>query len=144
VAPIGLTAANLTGISGTVAALTYSFTWTVPIAQIGDAAAKLQAAGVQFEVTGARFSDTLTSQDRCSTSDLIADARTQAQKMAAAISGTVGPTLSVSNVTTAPLAGGFAGAMLFTGIFVGRPSLVQLPPSTTLNCSLTVKFQLNR
>src|SRR5215472_15722818 len=87
VAPVGLTAANLTGISGGAVRLTYNFAWLVPIAKINETAAALQSARIAFQVTGAGVSDDLQSPNSCSTSDLLADAQTQARKMAAAIGG---------------------------------------------------------
>jgi hypothetical protein len=143
VAPVGLTAANLTGISGGAIRLTYNFSWSVPISKINETASALQSARIAFQVTGAGVSDDLRAPASCSTSDLLADAQTQARKMAAAIGGTVGPVLAVSNSNSvsSPVA---VGSFLVAGFsFSGSVTPFFLPASTQLNCSLTFKFRLN-
>jgi len=145
VAPIGLTAANLTGISGDAANLTYNFTWTVPITKVKETASALQSLSIRFQVSGTRVSDELLAPARCPMSDLMADAVDQARKLATAAGTSVGPVLAVSNAGGSaspgvPVAGFLGGAFSFVGAYTP----VFLSASTTLNCSLMVKFQLKQ
>ncbi len=145
-APVGLTAANFTAISGDARSLTYTFASTVPIAKITQTAAALNSLGAAFLLTGATVSDDLLAQDRCSRSDLLADAQAQARKMASAIGATAGPPLAVSDAANviAALSSRVPVATFRTGDFSGGPlsQVIFVPASVTLNCSLIVKFQL--
>ena len=144
IAPAGLTAANLTDISGSAKALTYNFAWVVPIAKVNETAAALQPLGISFGVTGARVSDDLLAPGRCPASELLGDATNQARKTASAIRRTVGPVLAVSNTFAAVPIAVPTIASRFGSFLVGLPGGPFLPASTLLNCSLTVKFQLDQ
>jgi hypothetical protein len=138
----GVTAANLIGLNGSgsstgattttnsssyadVGSLTWYFTLTVPMANLKGAIGTLSAVqasvaklnnglSVGFNVSGTSVS---TQAQACSLSDLISDARTQAQKVA-----------SASNASA--------------GSIVGMQSNLTNGGPTNGVCSLTVKFSL--
>ncbi|HEY6390433.1 MAG TPA: hypothetical protein VIX89_04080, partial [Bryobacteraceae bacterium] len=85
---------------------------------------------VSFNVQGVQVSQQAQQSQACALSDLIADARAQAQKLADAANLGVGVILAMSGTTNgvAPLSNGL--------------SVVALP--TIPNCFLTVKFALQR
>lgn len=137
---LNITSTNLTGVyNSTPQILQWTFTLAVPFgnlaATIGSLTA-LQGAITQnnsglallFSVTGTRVSAQLQQSQSCSTSDLLADAKVQAQKVAIAAGLVVGPVLTLSEApATQPSAVDFAGFLAAT------------PPQT---CSLVVQFQL--
>jgi len=145
VASAGVTAANLAGITQAERGLTWTFAWIVPLSQAKETVAALQALRLQFQMTGAGVSDDVLSPNRCSMSDLIADARTQAERLARAVGSCVGPVLAVADSPSAePFPASFAGAFVFVSPLPGFPRGPFFQTSTTLNCSLTVKFGLNQ
>ena len=96
-------------------------------------------------VVSARVSDNLLGPSQCPSSDLFADAQTQAQKMATAIGASVGPVLAVSNpAAISPGSVTFGTELGFIGVFTAMPAVPALSPSTLLNCSLTVTFRLSQ
>src|SRR5215813_9711645 len=108
--------APLTGLKSTVAQLT-SLQQTV--------AQKKNGMSVSFSLRGTQASALALAAQPCATSDLIADARAQAQKMAAAASGGVGGILAISGSAT-----------------VTPPGVSLFPSVVVPTCSLTVKFAL--
>lgn len=132
--------------------LEWYFSMAVPLsslpATIGSIA-KLQQTITQndsglsltFSLGGTQVSAQLQQSQSCSTSDLIADAKTQARNLAAAAGMGLGPILRLSNFPTyQPL----LMPTEFRAVFVtGALSnfLLGTPP-TPVTCSLTVVFQL--
>src|SRR5713226_4995256 len=157
----GITLANFTGVSsplspvvisnpfigtGPIAPppnLQWSFTLAVPLSKIKDtiatlttvqqnAAKKNNGLTVTFQVQGSQVSPQAQQSQACALSDLIADARAQAQKLADATGMGVGVILAMSSATSVPTAT-TAGLSSF---------LIGVVPSP--NCTLTVKFALQR
>ena len=116
--------------------LTWTFTLNVPFASLKPALDQL--AGLQidmgranngmqlsFSLAGTQASTQALAAQNCAAADLIADARTQAQKLAVAAGLSVGPVIGVSGSSTVtPPTGGFSAGTY-------QPS-----------CTLTVKFAL--
>lgn len=157
---IGVTAANLTGVRSiqTFAqlppvnplvlvqpAVEWTFTLGVPLSQLSNTLTTL--AGLQktigqnnsgltlsFQVQGTQVSSQLQQSQNCKLSDVLADARAQAQKLADAAGGvTLGPILAVSS--------GSVGTFSYAALFLySQVSVPYAPPG----CTLTVKFALIR
>ena len=124
--------------------LAWLFNTGVPLARLKDTLTTLSAvqqsiakknAGLtmSFSVNGMRFSPALLQSLSCQISDVIADARAQAQKLAGAAGMSVGSVLGISGATSD---GGANGVLVGTGVL----SSVSGPPT----CSATVKFALVR
>lgn len=159
----GITAANFLGVSSAPATvifsgpipgpipvtetpmLQWSFSLAVPFSKMKDTAAALTSlqrtisqqnnSGLRlvFQVQGAQISPQLQQSQTCLLTDLIADARSQAQKLGDAAGLSVGSILAVSSFTTTTTPG---------PIPVNRFSSTSgtfLP-----GCSVTVKFALGR
>ena len=120
--------------------LAWSFRFAVPFSRNKDIlstlsnlrqtiANKNNGAGLSFYFQGTQSS--AQSQQTCSVSDLLTDARAQAQKLAAGAGVSVGNILAMSS----PVGAGFASV---PGL---GPSSV---PSAVPVCTLTVKFALSR
>jgi hypothetical protein len=116
--------------------LQWSFTLAVPLSKIKDtittlttvqqnAAKKNNGLSVTFQVQGSQVSPQALQSQACALTDLIADARAQAQKLADAAGMGVGVILAMSSATSAGSYSIF-GAASFP------------------NCTLTVKFALQR
>jgi hypothetical protein len=134
----GVTAANFSGVSyyqGPPMQVNWSFGVTVPIADLKARIATLTALqnslakdrkfALSFSVSGSEVSPQSQS---CSLTDLIADARAQAAKLASAAGMSVGAVQAVSGAVTGSMQAG-------TGIAAGTSVL-------TPACSITVKFAL--
>jgi hypothetical protein len=140
----GITAANSTGVrtaqtySGAQnqpqTQLVWSFTLAADLASMKDSAGMLSAAqqrvaarnngfSISFYVQGTQVSPHLAQTQQCVISDLIADARGQAQKLAAAAGVSLGSILSMSSATSTTAAG--------FGSVISTPA-----------CTLTVRFSL--
>jgi hypothetical protein len=158
---VGITGATFTGVNTTTiyvtdgnqtvpqSALQWSFTLTAPLASLKSALATLVAAqqavakqnsslALSFGVQGAQLSTQAQQSQPCSQSDLMSDARTQAQNVAVAAGVKAGTILSISDsgasgVFPASRLGFAAG-----GIFYA-PAIISTPGAT---CALTVQFQL--
>ena len=159
----GITAANFSGISmGPVLVFTgnpipappvspiaapplqWVFALPAPLAKIKDTIATLTALQksiarqnngltLSFSVQGSQVSAQLQQSQVCPTSDLLADARAQAQKLANAAGLTLGTVLAMSSGTSTSGSVGFVTSV---------PSfLLASSPSV---CSMTVKFALLR
>jgi hypothetical protein len=143
----GITASNFTGVSTVqvqsgkqiVTQLQWFFTLTVDLTSLKTtfatltgvqqaAAANNNGIAVSFSVQGTQVSARLAQSQTCSLTDLMAEARGQASKLASAANMTVGSVLAVSGGTSssATSAGGNA---FFSGVSVPV-------------CTLTVKFAL--
>jgi hypothetical protein len=168
VEPAGLTQANFVGVSSPQGAfvieptpgqgplpqppqrLQWVFGVPVPIAKTKDmvsALTNLQHSLAQlpngprlsFSVQGAQVSQQLQQSQTCAVSDLISDARTQAQKLASAAGLSVGNVLALAGATTTTSLG--------TGVYLGVPvgALIPSPPfglPLAAPCAVTVKFAL--
>ena len=120
--------------------LQWSFSLPVPLSKIKDTigtlttvqqnvARKNNGLSVLFQVQGTQVSAQSQQSQACVLSDLIADARAQAQKLADAAGLGVGAILAMSGATS-----GATPIFLYSSWF---------SPSTP-NCTLTVKFALQR
>jgi hypothetical protein len=162
----GITAGNLSSVGGSglplqigvpgvnlAPPLQWTFTLPVPLSKLKDTLASLTTLQQTITQKNSRLSmsfsvvGTQASPQQCSTPDLIADARAQAQKLADAAGVSVGGILGISepssaviaanNVPTAALRiGDFSAFLLSTPFFVMTPA----PPS----CSLVVTFAMIR
>jgi uncharacterized protein YggE len=159
----GITAANFSAVSTAPAyvligtggpqppmvtpMLQWTFALAVQLAKIKDTIATLsglqQRIGQQnngltlsFNVQGTQVSAQLQQSQVCPTSDLLADATAQAQKLAGAAGLSLGAVLAMSNGTSVPSNVGsavsIAGALIFA------------PPVLPSVCSMAVKFALLR
>jgi hypothetical protein len=137
--PAGVTAANFTGISyyqlSSAQPVTWSFAVTAPLSELKARLATLTALqnslakdkkfALSFVVGGSEVSP---QSQTCSLTDLIADARAQAAKLASAAGMSVGAVQAVSGSVT-------GSAQSASGI--GAATSVLSP-----TCSITVKFAL--
>jgi uncharacterized protein YggE len=125
--------------------LDWSFTLTVPLARLKDDLATVNAAqqtigkqnsglAFSFYIEGTQASDQAQQSQPCPESDLMAEARTQAQKVAAAAGVIAGPILTISD-TGEP-------AVVYAGPYRFSPELTQILTTPTPSCGLTVQFQL--
>ena len=147
--PAGITLANFSSVntvqrqSGAV--LEWGFGLAVPIANMKSTVTLLtglqqslaQKKGgftMSFSVQGTQVSQQAQQSQPCSVSDLISDARAQAQKMASAAGVSLGPILALSTSTSTPAPGGDA----FAAGYYYQSSVYSNPPA----CSMTVKFAL--
>ena len=121
--------------------LGWTFRYAVPLAKIKDTVALLTS--LQQTIANRHNGLTLVfglqgfqgSGQNCSLSDLIADARTQAQKLADAGGVSVGNILAISSPT---------GASTQNSIQAVAPGAAGAPPSGPPTCAVTVKFGLLR
>jgi hypothetical protein len=163
VAPAGLTQANFVGVSsvpfpGNIlpaqpgqplpplqAPLQWVFAVPVPISKMKDMASALsdlqrslaQVANgprLSFSVQGTQVSPQLQQTQTCQFTDLIADARAQAQKLASAAGLTAGNVLAMSSSVAASTGG------VISAYFGSSPFL--LAPTSAAPCFVTVKFAL--
>ncbi len=125
----------------------WTFALPVPISKLADTASTLKnvqqsvAANnktwmMSFSVSGTQVSLALQQSQVCSSPDLLADARVQAQKLASAAGMNVGNVLAMSSGTSTTQPG--------SGVYVasGLSSLLLSYPSLPQICSATVKFAL--
>jgi uncharacterized protein YggE len=157
----GITGATFTGVGNTTiyvtngnqtqpqSALVWQFTLTAPLAKLKDSLAPLPGAQqtiakqnsgltLSFFIEGTQLSAQAQQAQPCSQSDLMSDARTQAQKVAVAAGVVAGPILSISDTGVQGIALASRFAFGISGIFYA-PAIVSTPSAT---CSLTVQFQL--
>ena len=160
---LGITSANLTGVNNYSAptAFQWNFTLAAPLANLSatiGSLTKLQQTIAQnnsglmltFSVNGTQVSQQLQQSQSCSNAGLIADATSQAQKLAAAAGLTLGPIRELSNAPPLESSGpgyiyagigGRLGSFLASGnISVSEFLLAGVPSPVT--CSLLVTFQL--
>jgi uncharacterized protein YggE len=163
VAALGLTAADLSGIgtayddTNTPSGLQWNFTLAVPFAKTKETVAalsNLQVATAQkkngksisFYVGGLRVSPEAQASQTCSMTDLVADARARAQKLADAAGVSVGPILEVT-----PSGGGSIPTAAFGAVLnpvLGANQAITLisrqliAPSPAATCAIVVKFRL--
>ena len=152
----GITAANFAGMSTgpnpilsaspVVQSLQWVFSLPVPLAKIKDTIATLTALQkniaqqnnglmLSFNVQGTQVSAQAQQAHPCVPSDLLADARAQAQKLADAAGLSLGAVLAMASGTSAPSG---VAATSIAGLLLSAPPVL---PSV---CSMTVKFALLR
>jgi hypothetical protein len=151
---LSITSANLTGIgNGAPQTLQWSFTLAVPLANLAAAIGSLttlqqtitqnnSGLSLTFSVGGTQVSRQLQQSQSCSTSDLIADATAQAQKLAAAAGLVLGPILKLSSVPVTQPSAGLVPTSTLVLNEVGAFSNFFVAPPTPATCSLVVQFQL--
>ena len=143
----GITASNFSSVNtvqqydptgqATTTGLSWSFTLTAALADLKATFGLLTAvqksngsknngANISFSLAGTQVSAQAQQAQACSQSDLLSDAKAQAQKLAAAAGKGLGPVLAVSGTTST--------AMQSSGPINSAVS--------TPGCSLSVKFQL--
>lgn len=141
----GITAANFTGVYTTTQFVTgksqeflqWSFTIIAPLSNLKNTVGQLSALQqivaqkkngmtVSFSVRGTQASAQALAAQNCAATDLVADARAQAQKMASAAGAAVGAVVAVSGSSIATP----AADALFAA------------PTYQPSCTLTVKFAL--
>jgi uncharacterized protein YggE len=150
----GITAANFSGVSTqqfalqsgqtvqTQVQLRWSFTLPTDLANMKATAGTLTAVqqsvagkknglSVLISVAGTQVSPRQAQSQTCSMTDLLADARSQAQKMASAAGMSVGSVLSISSAT---------GTSAAANAWFGLGALVS--PVSQPVCAITVKFAL--
>jgi hypothetical protein len=151
---VGVTAANLTGISNnpTPPTLQWNFTLSAPLSSLSAtiaSLAKLQQTIAQnntglsltFTFEGSAVSQQLRQSQSCSDSDLVADATAQGQKLATAAGFTLGPVISFTNAPQVQpygvnvVNGNFAVAEIYPNLLLGTLT-------TPVTCSLSVEFRL--
>jgi uncharacterized protein YggE len=126
----------------------WTFGLPVPISKLGDTSAALRTIqqnvttgnkgwGLSFNVQGTQVSMALQQSQVCSYPDLIADARAQAQKMAAAAGMNVGNVLAISSGVSTPQSSSAAYISAGVGALVSTSSFIP-----TQVCSAAVKFAL--
>jgi uncharacterized protein YggE len=136
--------------------LQWTFTLAAPLAKLKETLGLLSGAqqnmakqgsglSLSFFVQGLQVSPQLQQSQSCPETDLMADARGQAQKVAAAAGVSVGSILSMSDGSS-PAAISIPTAAYRSGDFVGVTgslALVQIAlTQPAYSCSLTVQFQL--
>lgn len=148
----GITQANFTGINTSQVVFTgnvqpqsgieWLFSLPAPLAKIKETVVTLttlqqniakqrKGLAMNFSVQGTQVSPQLQQSQTCSITDLLADARAQAQKLASAAGFTADTILAMSSVTETSVPTAIAAL-----------SSVLLPSSVP--CTLTVKFNLVR
>jgi len=149
---LSITSANLAGISNfSPPVLQWSFTLAVPLSNLAATIGSLttlrqtivqnhSGLTLTFTVNGTQVSTQLQQSQSCSTSDLIADATAQAQKLAAAAGLVLGPILKLSNQS---LPQTLVGTVVPESVArLGAFSNFLVAPPTPVTCSLVVQFQL--
>jgi len=161
---VGVTAANLTeplnGVfsialpaPGNPPPVVWGFTLPVPMTGLNGTLAALAALpqnlSVTYAIQGTQVSTGLQAANPCPYPALLSDAQRQAQALAQAAGGMVGPIVAISDQpasgaapSAVELAGDFSAILNFTG-GLGYSNTVNSqmasPPPT---CSLTVQFKL--
>ncbi len=149
----GITAANFVGVTGGTnrqSPLQWMFSLAAPLAKIKATVASLAAlqqsiaqnnSGItlSFQVQGSQVSSDLIQSLACAAKDLVADAQTQAQNVAAAAGLYVGPIVAISDGSSVTATPSYDVGFLTVGDFV--TGLRRVTPS---GCYLEVKFKLLR
>jgi hypothetical protein len=135
----------------------WTFSLTIPLARMKETISTLLAAqqallkkgsgsGLTFSVAGLQVSPELRKAQVCPQADLMTDARSQAQKVAAAAGVSVGPVLGMSDGTGASALGviGVPISASRVSAFAFNPFYGYLAGVPPYSCSATVQFQLLR
>ena len=161
-ANLGVTAANLANVaSGTdsQSAIYWDFTLAAPLAKIKATIASLTALQrsivqnsktmtLMFQVQGSQVSPDLIQSQACPMTGLFAEAQAQAQSVASVAGLAIGPVITLSNLSLAPVpsqvTGGFAVADFTGSAGTIAQRVLTTPRSAPVTCSLVVKFKLLR
>jgi uncharacterized protein YggE len=149
----GIVAADLSGVNGSGETLLWSFGKTVPFTQMKNSLAALagiqsslaqkkSALSLNYYVSGQVSTEAQNAAALCPMTTLVADARTQAQRVADAAVVKVGPVISM----TQGAAGGVA-APVFLGAIRQAAfilSLSQQSQTAGTSCQITVEYKLLR
>jgi uncharacterized protein YggE len=153
----GIAAANFAGVTGGTdnqSLLQWLFTLAAPLAKMKATIASLTALQqsiarsnsgmtLAFQVQGSRVSPESIQSQACSIADLVADAQTQAQSVAAAAGLAIGPIVAISDGSSSAAAPTFVRAGDFLiGNWINPTGLWYNPRAP--GCSLEVKFKLLR
>jgi uncharacterized protein YggE len=145
---LGIGAGNLSYVNTTFSnpnsapQLQWGFQITVPLANLNatiQALAKVTAntgGNVSYSVVSTQASAQATAQ-QCPLSDLLSDARQQAQMVAAPAGRSVGPVLALASTPVPAAVSGITGSFLSARVVAFSDFLLYSPPAT---CSITVKF----
>jgi hypothetical protein len=147
VQPVKITAANFSSVQTIEGSqLLWLFTTTATVSNVPALASALTALqkskspAVDFSIT----QQSATSQ-QCPYAALISDAQTQANKLAAAAGVTLGPIVSLSQVTSQlPIVFSSISSYI-TGVLTGIPASTFFSVSTSTTpppCTLSVQFQI--
>lgn len=154
VAGTGIAAADLTSVyNSSNDNFSWVFSLPVPVSQAGATATvltRLQQQSqrtVQFYAQETRVSPALQQSQGCSQANLVSDARTQAQNLAAATGFSVGPVLAVSDGSGPQLIPLLLQIQTFAsflqaGALLSPSAAIDVTPP--LACSAVVKFRLFR
>jgi uncharacterized protein YggE len=160
----GVNTVSFSATNGTPtrAYLQWTFTLAAPIARLKDTTGLLSAAqqnmakqgpgfSLSFLAQGLQVSPQLQQSQSCPEADLMADTRSQAQKVATAAGVSAGSILSVSEPSSPAATAPIPAPIVFvnnpvsrSGDFTGitTASFLFAPPRPAYSCSLTVQFQL--
>jgi uncharacterized protein YggE len=156
---LGITASNFSSMYGAMdnqSSLQWSFTLATPLTKINATIASLVALqqsmiknnsgmSLTFQVQGAYISPEAFQSQSCSAKDLVADAQTQAQKVAAAAGLTIGPIVAISDGSSSATAVYTFAARLgdFSNLSWTNTTAFWFNPAPS-GCSIEVKFKLLR
>ena len=149
----GIDASHLVGVdrayygSSSLEGLGWTFDLVVPISKSQGIVSALSAGqqslkndksslSIFFNGSGARSATDLQDYLSCPSGDLLAEARTRSQTLAALAGGTVGKILALSDGSV----GSFGGYLIIPSAGFGFAE----PPTLETTCRLTVKFELLR
>ncbi|HXA68069.1 MAG TPA: SIMPL domain-containing protein [Bryobacteraceae bacterium] len=153
----GITAANFVRVTSgrdTLSPLQWSFRLAVPLGKIKATIASLTALqqsiaqsnsgiALSFQVQGSQVSSDLVQSQACAAKDLVADAQTQAQSVAAAAGLAIGPIVAISDGSSSAATPTFVRAGdFFVGNSIYTTGLWFDP--TPPGCYIEVKFKLLR
>ena len=154
---LGITAANFVAVTSggdSLSPLQWSFTLAEPLGKIKATVASLTALqqsiaqsnsgiALSFQVQGSQVSSDLVQSQACAAKDLVADAQTQAQSVAAAAGLAIGPIVAISDGSSSAAAPTFVRAGdFFVGNSIYTTGLWFDP--TPPGCYIEVKFKLLR
>lgn len=154
----GITADNLTGVSSGIGGTTWYFSLAVPWSNLKDTLTALASdqrktgprASIDYSVQQAQVSPSLQAAQGCVYPALVADARAQAQKVAAAAGVTVHEIVGLSDGTVqapvptfAALIPVFSLGSVRSGVFVNPFGLSGFPAPSS-SCSITVQFRISQ
>jgi len=171
IAQTGITGSDLVSVNiivfpsfaaPSVMGLQWTFLLGAPLSKIKDTSAALSALAqtisengsgltLKFQFQGTRVSAQAQAARQCPVSDLLADATTQAKKLADAAQFSAGPILAISEAQVLPAAQTVSAISVPLAVGTGSGTLSgflvsSVPVGTTSNvaagCSLTVKFAL--
>jgi len=152
----GITTANFVGVTGGTdnqSPIQWLFTLAAPVTKIKATIASLTAlqqsiannnSGItlSFQVQGTRFSPESIQSQTCAAKDLVSDAQTQAQNVAAAAGLYVGPIVAISDGSSAMPTFTARAGDFFVGNSIYTTGLWFDP--TPPGCYIEVKFKLLR